>query len=75
METQTETFKRRAMKGQIRISVEPEEFISFLESNINELSFQQKKYMLKMIATSMSNKSEEEINIDIEDLIGNFRIK
>lgn len=63
------------MKGTIRISVEPEEFISFLESNINELSFQQKKYMLKMIATSMSNKSEEEINIDIEDLIGNFRIK
>lgn len=31
------------MKGTIRISVEPEEFISFLESNINELSFQQKK--------------------------------
>lgn len=63
------------MKGTIRISVEPEDVITLLESNINELSFQQKKYMLKMIATSMSNKSEEEINIDIEDLIGNFRIK
>ena len=63
------------MKGTIRISVEPEDVITLLESNINELSFQQKKYMLKMIATSMSNKSEEEINIDIEDLIGNFRVK
>jgi len=63
------------MKGTIRISVESEDVITLLESNINELSFQQKKYMLKMIATSMSNKSEEEINIDIEDLIGNFRIK
>ncbi len=63
------------MKGTIRISVESEDVITLLESNINELSFQQKKYMLKMIATSMSNKSEEEINIDIEDLIGNFRVK
>lgn len=63
------------MKGTIRISVESEDVITLLESNINELSFQQKKFLMKMIATSMSNKSEEEINIDIEDLIGNFRVK
>lgn len=63
------------MKGTIRISVEPEDVITLLESNINELSFQQKKFLMNMIAASMSNKSEEEINIDIEDLIGNFRVK
>ena len=61
------------MKGTIRISVESEDVITLLESNINELSFQQKKYMLKMIATSMTNKTEWEVCDEVDGLIDRIK--
>ncbi|MBE6325471.1 MAG: hypothetical protein E7077_00195 [Bacteroidales bacterium] len=57
------------MKGQIRISVEPEDIIEFLESNIDELTWQDKKYLLHMIANSMTTKAGWEICGEIEDMI------
>lgn len=61
------------MKGTIRISVEPEEFISFLESNINELSFQQKKFLMNMIAASMTNKTAWEVCDEVDGLIDRIK--
>lgn len=61
------------MKGQIRISVEPEDVITLLESNINELSFQQKKFLMNMIAASMTNKTEWEVCDEVDGLIDRIK--
>lgn len=57
------------MKGQIRISVEPEDIITLIESNVNELERSQKTYLMKLLATSMSNLDEWEVSDTIDDLI------
>ncbi|MCR5248369.1 MAG: hypothetical protein K6E14_11365 [Paludibacteraceae bacterium] len=61
------------MKGTIRISVEPEDVITLLESNINELSFQQKKFLMNMIAASMTNKTEWEVCDEVDGLIDRIK--
>lgn len=61
------------MKGTIRISVEPEDVIKLLESNINELSFQQKKFLMNMIAASMTNKTEWEVCDEVDGLIDRIK--
>ena len=61
------------MKGTIRISVESEDVITLLESNINELSFQQKKFLMNMIAASMTNKTEWEVCDEVDGLIDRIK--
>lgn len=61
------------MKVTIRISVEPEDVITLLESNINELSFQQKKFLMNMIAASMTNKTEWEVCDEVDGLIDRIK--
>lgn len=61
------------MKGTIRISVEPEDVITLLESNINELSFQQKKFLMNMIAASMTNKTEWDVCDEVDGLIDRIK--
>lgn len=61
------------MKGTIRISVEPEDVITLLESNINELSFQQKKFLMNMTAASMTNKTEWEVCDEVDGLIDRIK--
>lgn len=61
------------MKGTIRISIDPDELISFMESNINELSYSQKKFLLKMVAASMTNKDEWFVSDEIEEFLEQIR--